>query len=158
MSGRVLRTWPNLMNVVPSSVSARRTRASCDSLAMRWKPLGVMGACLALCGADALELRLADQNQVPTQVWGVVAAIAAALAIYYVVRARQRRPRKVAIILSTMVAISGVILVLASPHVDLPDELWRSLPFLLALVVLGGALTRAHMPAKLTLPYTRGED
>jgi simple sugar transport system permease protein len=124
----------------------------------RWKPLGVMGACLALGGADALELRLADQNQVPTQVWGVVAAIAAGLAIYYVVRARQQRPRKVAILLSAMVALSGVVLVLASPTVDLPDELWRSLPFLLALVVLGGALTRAHMPAKLTLPYTRGDD
>jgi ABC-type uncharacterized transport system permease subunit len=64
----------------------------------------------------------------------------------------------VAIALSAMVAVSGLVLVLAAPHVDLPDELWRSLPFLLALVVLGGALTRAHMPSKLTLPYTRGED
>jgi general nucleoside transport system permease protein len=123
----------------------------------RWKPLGVLGACLALGGADALQLRLADQNQVPTQVWGVLAGIAAALAIYYVVRARQARPRWVAITLSAMVALTGVVLAFASPHVDLPDQLWRSLPFLLALVVLGGAVTRAHMPSKLTLPYTRGD-
>ena len=124
----------------------------------RWKPVGVMGACLALGGADALELRLADQNQVPTQVWGVVAGIAAALAIYYVLRSRQRRPRKVAILLSSMVALSGVVLVFAAPHVDLPDQLWRSLQFLVALIVLAGAVSRAHMPSKLTLPYTRGED
>jgi ABC-type uncharacterized transport system permease subunit len=56
-----------------------------------------------------------------------------------------------------MVALTGVVLAFASPLVDLPDQLWRSLPFLLALVVLGGAVTRAHMPSKLTLPYTRGD-
>ena len=50
------------------------------------------------------------------------------------------------------------VLAPSSPHVDLPDQLWRSLPFLLALVVLAGAVSRAHMPSKLTLPYTRGED
>ena len=123
----------------------------------RWRPLGVLGACLALGGADALQLRLADQNQVPTQVWGVLAAIAAAIAIYQVVRWRHGRPRPVAITLSGLVVASGVALASAAPHVDLPDQLWRSLPYLLALVVLAGAITRAHMPSKLTLPYSRGE-
>ena len=123
----------------------------------RWRPLGVLGACLALGGADALQLRLADQNQVPTQVWGVLAAIAAALAIYYLARSRQGRQRPAALSLAGGVAASGVILAVLAPHIDLPDQLWRSLPFLLALVVLAGAITRAHMPSKLTIPYSRGE-
>lgn len=121
----------------------------------RWRPLGVLGACLALGGADALQLRLADQNQVPTQVWAVLAAITAALAIYML--ARRRRQAPVALSLAGGVAISGIVLAVIAPHVDLPDQLWRSLPFLLALVVLAGAVTRAHMPSKLTLPYSRGE-
>jgi ABC-type uncharacterized transport system permease subunit len=50
------------------------------------------------------------------------------------------------------------VLAVVAPHIDLPDQLWRSLPFLLALVVLAGALNRAHMPSKLTVPYSRGED
>jgi general nucleoside transport system permease protein len=124
----------------------------------RWRPLGVLGACLALGGADALQLRLADQNQVPTQVWGVLAAIMAALAIYQLVRWRQGRPRRVALSLAAGVAASGIVLAAVAPHIDLPDQLWRSLPFLLALVVLAGALNRAHMPSKLTVPYSRGED
>jgi general nucleoside transport system permease protein len=123
----------------------------------RWRPLGVLGACLALGGADALQLRLADQNQVPTQVWGVLAAIGAAIAVYHVMRWRQGRPRPVAMSLAALVALCGVVLAAAAPHIDLPDQLWRSLPFLLALVVLAGAVTTAHMPSKLTLPYSRGE-
>jgi simple sugar transport system permease protein len=124
----------------------------------RWRPLGVLGACLALGGADALQLRLADQNQVPTQVWGVLAAIGAAIAIYQVVRWRQGRPRQVAVALASLVVLCGVVLAAVAPHVDLPAQLWRSLPFLLALVVLAAATTRAHMPSRLTLPYSRGDD
>jgi ABC-type uncharacterized transport system permease subunit len=123
----------------------------------RWTPLGVLGACLALGGADALQLRLADQNQVPSQVWGVLAALAAAFAVYQLVRWRQRKPRRVALMLGGVVAAGGIILAATAPHIDLPDELWRSLPFLVALFVLAGALTRAHMPSKLTIPYTRGD-
>jgi general nucleoside transport system permease protein len=123
----------------------------------RWRPLGILAACLALGGADALQLRLADQNQVPSQVWGVLAAIGAAIAVYYVARSRQRRARPVATSLSALVMVTGIILAAVAPHVDLPDQLWRSLPFLLALVVLAGAVNRAHMPSKLTLPYSRGE-
>lgn len=123
----------------------------------RWRPVGILFACLALGGADALQLRLADQNQVPTQVWGVLAAIAAAIALYQVMRWRQGRQRPVAITLAALVGATGIALGAAGPHVDLPDQLWRSLPYLLALVVLAGAITRAHMPSKLTLPYSRGE-
>ncbi len=123
----------------------------------RWRPLGVLGACLALGGADALQLRLADQNQVPSQVWGVVAALAAGLAVYQLVRWRQGRPRRVALSIAGLVAASGVVLAAAAPRINLPDELWRSLPFLVALFVLAGAFTRAHMPSKLTIPYSRGD-
>jgi hypothetical protein len=39
----------------------------------RWKPLGVMGACLALGGADALELRLAEVRSTRRQLFADVA-------------------------------------------------------------------------------------
>ena len=81
-----------------------------------------------------------------------------AIAVYHVMRWRQGRPRRVAMSLAALVALCGVVVAAAAPHIDLPDQLWRSLPFLLALVVLAGAVTTAHMPSKLTLPYSRGED
>jgi ABC-type uncharacterized transport system permease subunit len=63
----------------------------------------------------------------------------------------------VALSIAGAVAASGIVLTAVAPHVNLPDQLWRSLPFLLALIVLAGAVTRAHMPSRLTLPYSRGE-
>ncbi|MGZ4203564.1 MAG: ABC transporter permease [Thermoleophilaceae bacterium] len=123
----------------------------------RWRPLGVLAACLALGGMDALQLRLADQSTVPTAVWAVVAANGAAIAVFLALRWRHNRPRPVAFGLAVFVAVSGSVLAVVDPHIDLPDQLWRSVPFLFALIVLAGATTKAHMPSKLTLPYTRGE-
>lgn len=122
----------------------------------RWRPIGVLGACLALGGADALQLRLADQSEVPSQVWAVAAVIAAAFVLYWVLVSRQGRPRPTAIGLAALVAATGLVLTLVAPHIDLPTELWRSLPYLVALGVLAGAISRAHMPSKLTQPYSRG--
>jgi ABC-type uncharacterized transport system permease subunit len=123
----------------------------------RWNPLGVLGATFVLGAADALQLRLADDEEVPQAVWGLVAVIAFAFLLHQVLVKRRLRERPVAFALGLLVALSGVVLLMTTPHVDLPAQLWRSLPFLLALLVLGSAITRAHMPAKLSLPYTRGE-
>ena len=121
----------------------------------RWHPVGVLGACLILGGADALQLRLAAREAVSPEVWFVIAALAAGFAVHLVLR--RQRERKVAFALSAAVALSGIVLLASSPDIKLPDQLWRALPFLLALIVLAGAVARARMPSDLTLPYRRGE-
>ncbi|MEY2534437.1 MAG: ral nucleoside transport system permease protein [bacterium] len=122
----------------------------------RWHPVGVLAACLVLGATDALQLRLADDETVPGVVWGVVAIVAVVFVLYQLL-VNRGRPRPVAIALVTLVGVSGLALFVTTPSITLPDQVWRSLPFLLALIVLAGALTRSHMPAKLTLPYRRGE-
>ena len=122
----------------------------------RWRPLGVLGACFALGGTDALQLRLADRSEVPRAVWGAFVAVAVAYMLYRVLVAHGR-PRGRTLASGCLVAGAGVGLLVSTPHVFLPAEFWRSLPYLLALVVLAGGVTRARMPSKLTLPYYRGE-
>jgi ABC-type uncharacterized transport system permease subunit len=122
----------------------------------RWRPLGVLGACLALGGTDALQLRLAARSEVPRALWGAVVAVVVAVVLYKLL-ASHGRPRGTMLALTTLVAGAGIGLLVATPHVFLPIQLWRSLPYLLALVVLAGGVTRARMPSKLTLPYSRGE-
>jgi general nucleoside transport system permease protein len=118
----------------------------------RWHPAGVLGACLVLGGTDALQLRLAGRGVVAPEVWLVLGAVAAALTVHEL--ARRRRPRALAI--GTAAALAGFVLCATSPDVELPAELWRALPFLIALVVLAGSLARARMPAVLTQAYRRG--
>ncbi len=122
----------------------------------RWRPLGVLGACFALDGTDALQLRLADRSEVPRALWGALIAVAAAIVIYRALASRGRS-RRMTLVVTSLVAGLGLGLLTAEPHVFLPGQLWRSLPYLLALVVLAGGVTRARMPSKLTLPYHRGE-
>jgi simple sugar transport system permease protein len=121
----------------------------------RWHPGGVLAACLVLGGTDALQLRLADDPSVPSVVWAAIAIIAAAFVLYQVL-VNRGRPRLVAMGLVSLVGVTSLALFITTPTVTLPDQVWRSLPFLLALIVLAGALTRSHMPAHLTLPYRRG--
>ena len=120
----------------------------------RWRPVGVLGACLVLGGADALQLRLAGRDAVASEVWLVGGAIAATFAVYGLKR-RPGRPRTVA--LAGILAMVGFVLLITAPAIELPDQLWRALPFLIALAVLAGSVGRARMPSKLTLPYNRGE-
>jgi general nucleoside transport system permease protein len=122
----------------------------------RWTPLGVFGACLALGATDALQLRLADHQDVPDQVWGAIAVVAVIFLLYQVFKRRlqQHRTTNGGML---AVATAGFALFAIAPNVSLPAQLWRSLPYLLALLVLAGALSRARMPSHLTLPYRRGE-
>lgn len=122
----------------------------------RWRPLGVLGACLALGGTDALQLRLADRSEVPRALWGAMVAAAAAVVVYKAITSNGRPPRKLTTV-TTVIAALGVGLLVSEPHVFLPPQLWRSLPYVLALLVLAGGVTRARMPSSLTLPYQRGE-
>lgn len=120
----------------------------------RWHPVGVLGACLVLGGTDALQLRLAGRGTVVGEVWAVIAVIAAAIAVRQLL-VHRRHDRSLA--LPVLVAVAGLALFVNPPEISLPVQLWRALPFVLALVVLAGVAGRARMPAKLTLPYRRGE-
>jgi general nucleoside transport system permease protein len=121
----------------------------------RWHPVGVLGACLVLGGADALQVRLAGRDTVADEVWIVLGAIAAGFAVVQARRGWRRHPLGLA--LCAAVVATAAALIAFSPAIKIPDQLARSLPFLIALVVLAGAVARARMPTKLTLPYRRGE-
>lgn len=120
----------------------------------RWHPVGVLGACLVLGGADALQLRLAGRGIIAPEVFAVIAVVAGAIAVHVLLR---RRGHRGALALAALTAAVGLVLFVAPPEISLPVQLWRAMPFLLALVVLAGVAGRARMPTKLTLPYRRGE-
>ncbi|MDX6588655.1 MAG: ral nucleoside transport system permease protein [Solirubrobacterales bacterium] len=120
----------------------------------RWHPVGVLGACLVLGGTDALQLRLAGRGVVAPEVWLVLGAVGAGFVAHELARHRWRRPLPLS--LSAAGAVVGLVLFATAPRIELPSELWRALPFLIALVVLAGSLARARMPTMLTLPYRRG--
>lgn len=122
----------------------------------RWHPVGVLGACFAFGAADALQLRLQDQSEVPHQVWIAVTIVVAAVVLAYALR-RRRRPRGLPAAAATALAVAGVLLFAERPSVDLPAQLWLALPFLLALVALAGSSGRTRMPSALTAVYRRGE-
>jgi simple sugar transport system permease protein len=122
----------------------------------RWRPLGVLLACLALGGTDALQLRLADRSEVPRVLWGAIVVVAVAFLLYRVLVSRGR-PSRAALPVTVLFAAAGIGLVAAAPHIAFPEEFWRALPYLVALLVLAGGVTRARMPSSLTIPYHRGE-
>lgn len=121
----------------------------------RWRPLGVLGACLVLGAADALQLRLATASSVPQVVWAALVVIAASYAVFVLARRNRGRARPALMVMGA-IAAAGMVLFATTPHVFLPDQLWRSLPYLLALIVLAGGVAYARMPSRLGLTYRRG--
>lgn len=119
----------------------------------RWKPMGVLGACLVFGGADALQLRLQAVGSIPWQVWVLVALIAAGAVA--VPLWRRRRPTLAGILVPASVAAASVALAIVEPTIDPPSQIWLMLPYLLALLVLAGFVGRARMPSALGLPYRR---
>jgi simple sugar transport system permease protein len=120
----------------------------------RWHPAGVLAAALVIGGVDALQIRIASSPSMPTEVWLVTAIVLVAL-VAYRLKAHPRlvSPRSVAITLA--LASASFVAFFVAPSVTLPERLWQTLPFVLALAVLGGAITRGHMPSQLTIPYRR---
>jgi simple sugar transport system permease protein len=121
----------------------------------RWKPLGVLGAAFVLGGIDALQIRLATVPAMPEQVWLVTGLVLIALALHRALKRRQVMPSPRMTAFVAFLAAVSVALFFIAPRIVLPDQLWRVMPFVLALVWLGGALTRANVPSQLTIPYAR---
>jgi simple sugar transport system permease protein len=120
----------------------------------RWRPAGVLGAAVVLGGIDALQIRLATVPHMPSQVWLVLALVLFAIPVY-----RYRRHTGAIAwntsALAVGISIVSIVLFVVAPRIALPDQLWRVMPYVLALVWLGGAATAARVPAKLTIPYSR---
>jgi len=122
----------------------------------RWHPAGVLAACLLLGGADALRIRLTLLGDVPRIFWVVLALVA----IVYLVRlflAHRARGQKRTNGFVLAVAVVGLLFAAITPHIDVPPQFWRTLPYLIGLLALAAAVTRARMPTRLAYPYRRGE-
>jgi ABC-type uncharacterized transport system permease subunit len=130
----------------------------------RWRPFGVLGACLVFGAADAVQLRLQSQPTVPREVWLVPALLGAAYLLYLAGRrvAAMRSGagsgwRPVAALVAVAAVAAGVALFSSSPHLVLPSQLWRALPYVVTLAVLAGvAGGQGRMPTALAIPYRRG--
>jgi len=119
----------------------------------RWRPLGVLGACLVFGGADALELRLQAASSIPRQVWVVLMLIPLLVIAYMVVRSGIRRIARADLIFGGAVFLVGLVLAVVEPSWRVPSEFWLMLPYVITLVVLAGLVGRARMPAAVGLPY-----
>jgi simple sugar transport system permease protein len=122
----------------------------------RWRPLGVVAASLIIGGADALRIRLTLLDSIPRIFW-VVIAIAAIAFLVRLLLAHRERAEKRSNTFVLVVAVIGLVLAVATPHVFLPAQFWRTLPYLIGLLALAAAVTRARMPSRLATPYQRGE-
>lgn len=122
----------------------------------RWRPVGVLGACLVFGGADALQLRLQAVGSIPWQVWTLVALIGVAAVAVPLVRGRQMTPAMA--LVPGVVAVAGFVLAVTEPTIDPPSQIWLMFPYVLALLVLAGFVGRARMPSALGLPYRRASE
>jgi ABC-type uncharacterized transport system permease subunit len=122
----------------------------------RWRPVGVLVACLLLGGADALRIRLTLLPDIPRIFW-VVLALAAIIYLVHLFIVHRHRAGKRSNLFVLGVAVTGLLLAVITPPISVPPQFWRTLPYLIGLLALAAAVTRARMPTRLTYPYQRGE-
>ena len=122
----------------------------------RWRAPGVLLACLLFGGADALQLRLQAEAAVPFEVWLVLALLGPAYLVASRRSSRSHHPFTLAAIGS--VTLIGAILAVMQPQFTVPAQLWRTLPFVLTIIVLAGFVGRSWMPSTLAIPYSREAD
>jgi general nucleoside transport system permease protein len=149
LSGAVLTT--GTIGVFGDNMSSGRGFIALAAVVFgRWRPAGVLVACLVFGAADALQLRLQAIGDVPRAVWIAAAAIAA-LALAARVRSVQR-PGRQGIALGGAFIAGGVALAVADPTWHLPAQLWLTLPYVLTLIVLAGSFGKSRMPSALGVP------
>jgi general nucleoside transport system permease protein len=117
----------------------------------RWRPLGVLAACLVFGAADALQLRLQAIGEIPREVWLAMGAIAIAVLAW-----RLRRPGGVPTIdiaIPGAAVLTAAVLFVIAPSWQLPAQIWLMLPYVVTLLVLAGLLGRTRLPSALGVPY-----
>jgi simple sugar transport system permease protein len=119
----------------------------------RWRPGGVLAAAVLFGSADALQLRLQAESSVPVEVWVVLALVGPVLVALALLR--RRGVSIAAWIVAVAAAVLFGALALVEPSATLPNQLWRAMPFVVSLVVLGGFAGRSRMPTALAVPYRR---
>lgn len=120
----------------------------------RWHPLGALSASLLFGAADALQLRLQALPSIPFEVWLLIGLVGTAYLVWYRVRMRESS-RTIIVAGVGVIAMAAFGLALWVPDISLPPQLWRTLPLVLTLVVLIGAMGKARMPSALAIPYSR---
>ncbi|MCC6338692.1 MAG: ABC transporter permease [Acidimicrobiia bacterium] len=123
----------------------------------RWKPLGIVGACFVLGGADALQLRLQAEPYVPAEVWLFIGLLGLAGAAWTLTRSRRRASVTTVGALLGLAAI-GVTLRAMAPTWSFPPQLWLTLPFVVTLVALSGLAGSQAAPAAIAVQYRRERD
>jgi simple sugar transport system permease protein len=125
----------------------------------RWRPLGVLGACILFAGTTALQLRLQGLPSVPGSLWFTCGLVLVAYALL-----RSRRGvgfSRTAVGGGTTLIVAVVafaVLWQVRPAFSVSSQLWLASPFILALFALAVAGEgRTAMPSKLAVPYERGE-
>ncbi len=126
----------------------------------RWKPVGILGACLVFAAADSTQLRLQAEGSIPGEVWLVLALAVAGGALLVLARSGWsvgllRQPR-IGLLIAAVVL--GFVLYGLEPAWSFPSQLWLALPFVVTLLALAGAAGHTQAPAALTIPYQRDHD
>jgi ABC-type uncharacterized transport system permease subunit len=124
----------------------------------RWRPWAALLGCLLFGGADALQLELQGNPQVPGQLWIAVAVVAVALVIVGVVWRRMLSLSAGSVGVTLAVAAAALLLFVVRPTFSLPPQIWASLPYVLSLLVLAGFIGKSRMPSALSVPYRRETD
>ena len=124
----------------------------------RWRPVGVLAACLVFGGADSLQLRLQAAGSIPREVWIVAAAVPVVALAYALARGRLSRIERVDLVVGASVVSAGTVLAVIRPAWTIPPQLWLTMPYVVAIVVLAGFVGRTRLPAALGLPYRRAAE
>lgn len=126
----------------------------------RWHPGGVLMAALVFGGADALQLRLQAETDIPRQVWMAFVVVAVVVAVVSSWSSLRRDARLGSTVLgvSTAVVVAGLVLFALAPSWSFPSQLWLATPFVVTLVALAGAAGSVRAPAAITIPYLRDRD
>jgi ABC-type uncharacterized transport system permease subunit len=124
----------------------------------RWRPFGVLAACLVFGGADSLQLRLQTEPSIPREVWIVAATIPVVALLYAAARGRLARIERADVLVGGAVVVAGVVLAIARPAWSIPSQMWLTLPYVVAILVLAGFVGRTRLPARLGIPYRRASE